>query len=103
MNKYQEALDYLVDELKGCDEAISDPEYRQELTAKREAAKKLLQKLVDKATPKKLKIRAFNEAKPWDCADYLVERESCPVCGRKLLDKDPYCYICGQRLDWELD
>ena len=26
MNKYQEALDYLVDELKGCDEAISDPE-----------------------------------------------------------------------------
>lgn len=40
MSKYQEAL-------KGCDEAISDPEYRQELTAKREAAGKLLQNLVD--------------------------------------------------------
>ena len=53
MNKYQEALDYLVGELKGCDEAISDFEYRQELNSKREAAEKLLQELVDKATPKK--------------------------------------------------
>lgn len=47
MNKYQEALNYLVGELKGCDEAISDFEYRQELNANREAAGKLLQNLVD--------------------------------------------------------
>ena len=60
----------------------------------------VLEELAERATPKKPKIRAFNEAEPWDCADYLVEREACPLCGRKLLDKDPYCYICGQALDW---
>lgn len=47
MSEYKEALNYLVGELKGCDEAISDFEYRQELKAKREAAGKLLQNLVD--------------------------------------------------------
>lgn len=54
MNKYQEALNYLVGELKGCDEAISDPEYRQELTAKREAAEKELQKLIDEVGHKEI-------------------------------------------------
>lgn len=103
MNKYQEALDYLAVSLQVFDETVDDKPYREELDSKRETARKELQELVYKATPKKPKIRAFNEAEPWDCADYLVEREACPLCGRKLLDKDPYCYICGQAIDWSTD
>lgn len=86
MNKYQEALKKL--------RKIEQTENTWDENCE------VLQELVDKATPKKPKIRAFNEAEPWDCADYLVEREACPLCGRKLLDKDPYCYICGQAIDW---
>lgn len=86
MNKYQEALKKL--------RKIEQTENTWDENCE------VLQELVDRATPKKPKIRAFNEAEPWYCADYLVEREACPLCGRKLLDKDPYCYICGQALDW---
>lgn len=98
MNKYQEALEYLTEE------AYSNYFRKYVQTSKEKVflfkSVKALQELVNKVTPKKPKIRAFNEAEPWDCADYLVEREACPLCGRKLLDKDPYCYICGQAIDW---
>lgn len=86
MNRYQEALKKL--------RKIEQTENTWDENCE------VLQELVYKATPKKPKIRAFNEAEPWYCADYLVEREACPLCGRKLLDKDPYCYICGQAIDW---
>lgn len=94
MNKYQEAL------LNIRYYYAQSQKYKK--LQKYNAIRQLetLQELVDKATPKKPKIRAFNEAEPWYCADYLVEREACPLCGRKLLDKDPYCYICGQAIDW---
>lgn len=89
MNKYQDSLDNFVKALSHFTNFKSIHDWKSDL-----------QELVDRATPKKPKIRAFNEAELWDCADYLVEREACPSCGRKLLDKDPYCYICGQALDW---
>lgn len=89
MNKYQASLDNFVKALGHFTNFKSIHDWKSDL-----------QELVDRATPKKPKIRVFNEAEPWDCADYLVEREACPLCGRKLLDKDPYCYICGQALDW---
>ena len=89
MNKYQDSLDNFVKALSLFTNCKCMHEWKSDL-----------QEMVDKSTPKKPKIRAFNEAEPWDCADYLVEREACPLCGRKLLDKDPYCYICGQAIDW---
>ena len=97
MNKYQEALDYLVGELKGCDEAISDFEYRQELNSKREAAEKLLQELVDKATPKK--------PKNWKAEKRISGKVefNCPVCNRLYTDRINYCSSCGQALDWSED
>lgn len=98
MNKYQEALGFLKES------AYENYLSKYVQTSKEKVtlfkSSEYLQELVDKATPKKPKIRAFNEAEPWYCADYLVEREACPLCGRKLLDKDPYCYICGQAIDW---
>lgn len=86
MSKYTEALDYLVGELKGCDEAISDFEYRQELNAKREAAEKLLQDLVDKATPHK-----------------LLKNGLCKCGARVIISFQGYCTQCGQALDWSVE
>lgn len=83
MNKYQEALDYLVGELKCCDEAISDFEYQQELNAKREAAEKSLQELVDKTTPRK-----------------LLKNGLCKCGARVIISFQGYCTQCGQAIDW---
>lgn len=94
MNKYQEALDYLVGELKCCDEAISDFEYQQELNAKREATEKLLQELVDKTTPKKPDYWG-----DW----YGDEYWNCPCCEKTYevdYDESDYCPNCGQAIDW---
>lgn len=55
MNKYQEALDYLAVSLQVFDETVDDKPYRDELEAKRENARKELQELVYKSTPKKPK------------------------------------------------
>ena len=83
MNKYQEALDYLVGELKCCDEAISDFEYQQELNAKREAAEKSLQELVDKTTPRQ-----------------LLKNGLCKCGARVIISFQGYCTQCGQAIDW---
>ena len=91
MSKYQEALDRLCkndyfDE-KGncnCDLIVMD--------------RILLQELVDKATPKK--IRYENAPKP-----SMAYMYSCPNCGRMLgVNCKPtyinYCDECGIKLDW---
>ena len=89
MNKYQEALDYLAVSLQVFDETVDDKPYRDELDSKRETARKELQELVDKATPKK------PVQKP-------AGRKICPNCKRSTArEVSPlYCCICGQRLDW---
>lgn len=60
----------------------------------------VLEELAERATPKKPIKKKFNEAKPWDCADYFVERNACPACERKMTNKSNYCPNCGQALDW---
>lgn len=60
----------------------------------------VLEELVKKATPDKPKMRVFNDAEVWECAERLVEKEVCPSCSHRLLDKDPYCRFCGQAIDW---
>lgn len=91
MNKYQEALDRLCEnnyfDEKGncnCDLIVMDCT--------------LLQELVDKATPKK--IRYENAPKP--SMAYMYSR---PNCGRMLgVNCKPtyinYCDECGIKLDW---
>ena len=94
MNKYQEALSNIRYYY------AQSQEYKK--LQKYNAIRQLetLQELVDKVTPKKPKIRAFNEAEPWDCADHFVERNACPACERKMTNKSNYCPCCGQALDW---
>ncbi len=90
-SKYQEALDRLCEnnyfDEKGncnCDLIVMD--------------RILLQELVDKATPKK--IRYENAPKP-----SMAYMYSCPNCGRMLgVNCKPayinYCDVCGIKFDW---
>lgn len=59
-----------------------------------------LQKLADKATPRK--VRRF-ELEVNGRVDY--HRESCDVCNTVLFEYEApkYCHECGQALDWSED
>lgn len=79
MDKYQQALD----------ELILDERHDIEEKAK------LLQELVDKATPKILidkKIRVYNGS--------CVIEQICPNCKNTLYCEYDFCGCCGQALDW---
>lgn len=92
MNKYQDALDYLIKGIemlnRHSDGSFCEAHY----------SKKVLQKLVNKATPKKIShtkekgIFTFNFGR---CE-----------CGKKILsvnDYVKYCPNCGQPLDWRVE
>lgn len=52
----------------------------------------ILQELVDKATPKKVK--------PFPNSLYI---KTCPDCDLHLSLTQNYCDRCGQKLDWEVE
>jgi|GEM_PF-3452764 len=84
MNKYQEALNCFT-ECWGC----TKPEYYNDVMNKlriEKERKKLLQNLVDKATPKEIHYMS---------ADY----GTCPSCNGEVMNGDNYCIECGQRLE----
>ena len=88
MNKYQEALDNMI-------------YYSQDTTdLTEEECFRLLQELVDRATPKKVKVVP---------GDRLRFDGLCPNCNRPLFDgsdmffkekRYQFCDYCGQALDW---
>ena len=70
MNKYQEALDWLMDGNDSCGTEWD-----------------LLQELVDKATP----------MKP---TPYIKNIGTCKSCEDSVHRLDNYCPNCGQKIDW---
>ena len=80
MNKYEEALEWL---MAGNDSCGTEWD--------------LLQELVDKATPKKPDKYVLLER------DYLgfPTQGYCKTCGTSLLVKNNYCGRCGQAIDWD--
>lgn len=77
MNKYEEALNELVDINYNGEDA-------QDIM---EQARDILQELIERATPKKL-----------NSIDVYVK---CPNCSNdEIRDIDNYCPNCGQALDW---
>lgn len=52
-----------------------------------------IQDLIDRDTPKKV------VPYKWRGYDYYV----CSLCGNVLYKHQPFCNICGQRLDWRGD
>ena len=82
MNKYQNALDFIIAATNGGDGMV------KELNA--------LQELVDKATPKKYELKSeMVDGVKWTHA-------ICPNC-KEVIDEFeyyPYCPNCGQAVDW---
>ncbi len=88
MNKYQEALDKMI-------------YYNQDLAElTEEECFKLLQELVDRATPRKVEVVP---------SDILYFDGVCPNCNKPLFDgtdmffkekRYKFCAYCGQAIDW---
>ena len=91
MNKHQEALDKIA-------EHTNNPRSMYFNLGANEPKKylDLLQKLVDKETPKKVVIK-ISKTPGCDPRNF-----HCPTCSRKLKrDRSyQYCPRCGQKLDW---
>lgn len=60
---------------------------------------RLLQELVEKATPKKPKSKTIYYKCRGDDTLYYFDF-ICPVCNRGAVENMEYCYQCGQALDW---
>lgn len=93
MNKYQKALNRLCIAPMRFGEDLYDG-YKEEID--------LLQELVDKETPKKVKLKLQNDYV--EC-HYVCSYELafCPKCGLKNDFNNNYCPNCGQKLDWSDD
>lgn len=90
MNKYQEAMEWIVSE-------YLDIDYKGKAMNKDTEAALCIQELIDKATPKKV---AYEHAiEPSKAYKY-----DCPVCGQFLSmncrSLTKYCDECGQALEW---
>ena len=91
MNEYQKALDKL------CDLGRKELTFRE--ICEMEIAVETLQKLVEKATPKKVKD------KKWTNGEFIsLSYGKCPSCGAEAWGSDDdYCPKCGQALDWKIE
>lgn len=87
-NKYQEALDNTISDIEYC---YNDS--FEEVPEKRLDEIKLLQKLVDKETPKDINL-TYGEIQSNILYYY------CPNCCSKVKDKSKYCSNCGQKIKW---
>lgn len=86
-NKYEIALDHVA---RYCSDMRTMGKARQELTNELD----MLKKLVDKETPKQLKIRyvdtIYETTESWPY---------CPICECDIYEDDQkYCHECGQKL-----
>lgn len=97
MNRYQEALNCIHSAIKYEPREIIDSNLNENLEHL-----KLLQELIDKATPKKVVMEAMDGFSAEE-ASHLV----CPCCEKPIVNvwskveyKPNYCHYCGQRLDW---
>ena len=109
MNKYQEALETL-EYLAAQYENTKTGEQWDEITDEIQTNKKIMQELVDKATPKKLINDIVSDSYDEDGLPESFEYEvmKCPNCRAHLVDESedidfrelPYCPYRGKALDW---
>lgn len=94
MNKYQEALITLTDWFHSYTDKNGITIQERHITPAYVKAKKNIQELVDKETPKKL-VR-YTHSNEWHCT----------TCGsgngeyEGTVGTHNYCHYCGQKLDW---
>lgn len=88
MNKYQEALNIIVEQLK-----LFHSTKRGGGKTYLQGKINIIQELVDKEIPKKAKI--INHSKLGH--SYATH---CPNCNERIVWEDKRCWDCGQVLDW---
>ena len=93
MNKYQEALNYLIENIEMLNRH-SDGSFCQPYSSKN-----TLQELVDKATLKKPLI-AFADGVTADGSIVQKTALVCPSCKSLLVERQKYCHFYGQALDF---
>ena len=92
MNKYQEALDYLIKNIEMLNRH-SDGSFCQP-----NSSKNTLQELVEKTISKK----PIHEEKRSEINErYGHEFWFCPNCKGLVMRKEEFCVKCGQKLDWK--
>lgn len=92
MNKYQEALDKLL-------ENVDYKDYSNQTINECDEATSTLQELVDKTTPNKPKRkRLFYNCHNGECDKAFIYY--CPVCNFSNVEDMKYCPECSQKLDW---
>lgn len=84
MSKYQTALNLLKGWARN-DRNANSPKHLENI----EDRCKVLQELVDKEVPKKVKV----------VKGVFREEIHCPICSLEVLSVSNYCHKCGQRLD----
>lgn len=100
MNKYEEALDWLIWHCIAKNEYHNDDiVYERIKNVFIEPVIKPLRELIEKATPKK---PLFTEENKNNQRNFNVIEFTCPTCGKVTHTnfKRNYCGECGQRLDW---
>lgn len=96
MTKYQDALNLLKSWAKKDRNAYS-PKHLENINDRTN----VLQELVDKAKPKKVKVITLN-GYDWGSMNYIEDKEyCCPACGETLGGIGSYCDNCGQKLEGE--
>ena len=92
MNKYQEALENIKQYI--IETCYDDEIYETSISDLYPSEFSILQKLVDKATPKKtIKEPIIRDG-------YRQYKNYCPICKQELLILGNYCLHCGQAVDW---
>ena len=97
MNKYQKALDYLAENSMYETVERRGKEIWKEVTHEGIEAQDLLQELVDKLIPKKVKVWSFVNVRGKHVNVYY-----CGSCNQYIdrIKYENYCFNCGQALDW---
>lgn len=98
MNKYQEALDKIVKSCcPNCDtEGCKDCSIEKICNATAKDWVDTLQELLDKETPKEIKLRYEDTIH-----ETTVSIPCCPCCKSDLeYDEQKYCHECGQKIEW---
>ena len=100
MNKYLKALDYLAENsmyetVERSD--LPDGVIWKEITHEGIEAQELLQELIDRAVPKKVKVWSFVNAK-----GKYIDVYYCGSCNQSIdrIKYENHCFNCGQALDW---
>lgn len=89
MNKYQEAMNWIVDE-------YLDIDYQGKAMNKDTEAAFCIQELINKATPKKPIKRHYGKE-----GDEPYIKTTCPNgCHITLWYNHKFCPLCGQAVDW---